>query len=278
MTTNNFKDITLRILAVDERNGRHIVMTDEVPESAAKELSEVEMRRTTGDKPDIFLFYEPFLGMLDAIEGDAVPFRLDVVNWKLYFAPRPEHYFGDASIAVSPNPSAFHRLYKMAKRKHGEKLYWCVGLDNKDAKKKAEKAKLVLLDVGRLCGSPMPVDKAPARDSLPGSELYITLSPSKLAVALPHRAGALYDGLPSSRVGSNNTLFSSRSSLSVLSSSSSTSSIQTTKSDPSSQNTTESPENSPRSPVKAHSSHQLGTRLKRNVDNYEGGAMLALRS
>ena len=206
MASTGMIEVKLRVLQVDERNGRHIIKTDSVPSSLAPHVELVEMRRTSDPVPEIFLFYHPFLGMVNAVEGEVVPFKLDLENFKLSFAPLPEFYLGDSSITLTSSPAAVHRLYKPLKRKGEDKLYWCVDLEkDKDGSIK-KKAKFTLLDVTRLCKSSLSLDKMPCQDSWPGSELYLTMKPSKLAVALPKRS--LFGSVGSSRSNSNSSITS----------------------------------------------------------------------
>lgn len=206
MTDSGFIDVKLRVLQVDERNGRHILKTTLIPESLAPHVDQVEMRRSSDPIPEIYLFYQPFLDMVSAVEGHEVPFRLDTENWKLVFAPAPEFFFGDNSIAITSTQSAVHRLYKPLKRKGEDKLYWCVDLEkDKDGSIK-KKAKLILMDVSRYIKSSTSIDDIPHHDSSGRLDLFTTMKPTKLAVALPIRS--LFGSLQS-RSNSNTSIASS---------------------------------------------------------------------
>lgn len=263
MTDSGFIDVRLRVLQVDERNGRHILKTDCVPESLAPHVDQVEMRRTSDPHPEIYLFYQPFLDIVSAVEGQEVSFRLDTVDWKLVFAPAPEFFFGDHSIGITSTPSAVHRLYKPLKRKDNDKLYWCVDLEkDKDGSIK-KKAKLILMDVCRYIKSSNSLDDVPNHDSSASLDLFVTMKPSKLAVALPTRS--LFGALQS-RSNSNTSIASSSEGINRTSPRSASSTSESILSDNDNSASYADSISSTRG-----SKSSLSTRLKRNIGAYEDG-------
>lgn len=264
MATTSIIDVKLRVLMVDERNGRHIIKTDFVPDNLAPHVNQVEMRRTTDPQLEIYLFYQPFLGMVNAVEGQEVPFRLDIENWKLYFTPSPEFFLGDTSISITPTQSSVHRLYKLLKKKGEEKLYWSVDLEREKDGAIKKKAKLILLDVNRLCTSSLAFDKEPSQESWPGRELYVTMKLSKLAVALPNRS--LF-GTMQSRSNSNSSIASNTSSNRA----SPRSASSTSESIPLNNDNAVFYSDAIGSPHGSKSHLDLSFRLKRNIGAYEDG-------
>lgn len=220
MSTTNATEVTLRVLGIGERNGVRMLKTDlfGLSSEMVALLTAVELKRSTVPTLEVWLAYEPFLGLVDALEGEEVRFR---VTWStspassssappsaavtdapvpsraslpllasaaaippvtLYYAPTPSLFLGDPRIPCAFAPSAIHRFYKLSKRKDDPSLLWCVGLSSEK-----KKSRLILLDVAKLCTSTLPIDQHPSQTSWPGSDLYLTCKISKLYVAVPHR-------------------------------------------------------------------------------------------
>ena len=111
MASNRFVDVKLHVISTGEKNGQRFVKTDSLPTELELYCSQVELQRNIDPVLQIHLFYEPFLGFVDAFEGDSVPFRLDSEKGKLFFLPSPDLYLGEPRVPLALAPSLVHRFY-----------------------------------------------------------------------------------------------------------------------------------------------------------------------
>lgn len=202
MSAHHVLDVKLHVMWVEEHNYRHTLATNALPPELEPFLNELVMKRTNDPDPEIIIFYEPFLGKIEAFPGPRMSFKLDTDSWKLYFAPKASDFVAEPSMELSYNQALLKRLYLSTEHKNKEQqLYYCTDISIPEAGKRRAK----VLNVSRLIASTLPVSELPSDHKWPDSELYENVKVTDLQLAVPKQycpsgkeLGSSFEALPHS--------------------------------------------------------------------------------